>query len=192
MISTEQVKELRDKTGVSIMQCQKALTEAEGDMKKAEIILQRQGRSIAEKKSDRDLGSGIIQSYIHSNGLIGAMIDLACETDFVAKNEEFKNLAYDIAMQITASNPSYIKKEDIPEQDKKEAVEVLEKEVGDKPIELKAKILEGKIDSFFSEKILLEQLFIKDQDVTIKQLIESAIQKFGEKIEVRKFARFSI
>jgi len=180
------------------MQCKKALEEAKGDIKKAEIILQRQGRSIAQKKSDRELNSGVIQSYIHATGAVGAMLELLCETDFVAKNEEFKKLAYDLAMQVTATNPQYLKKEDISKEARKEAEEVLAKEIAGlpaqagKPDDIKAKILEGKLDSYFGDKILLEQPFIKDQEMKVGKLIESAIQKFGEKIEVGKFVRFSV
>jgi len=197
MISTDQVKELRDKTGISVMQCKKALEEAGGDIKKAEIILQKRSSSIAQKKSDRELNSGVIQSYIHSNGKIGAMVELSCETDFVAKNSDFKDLAYNLAMQITANDPQYIKKEDISENSKKEVADVLEKEMNslsaqaNKPSEIKAKILEGKIDSYFKDKVLLEQSFIKDPDIKVGQLIESAIQKFGERIEIRRYSRFS-
>ena len=192
MIDTQQVKELREKTGVSIMQCRKALEEAGGDMKKAEIILQKQGQAIAEKKSGRTLGAGAIQAYIHSTGAVGAMVELLCETDFVSKNEDFKNLARDLAMQITATNPTYLKREDIPESDQNEAKEVLKQEVLDKPADLQEKILSGKLDSYFSDKILLEQSFIKDQDLSVKDLIDSAVQKFGEKIEIGHFTRFSI
>jgi len=192
MIDTQQVKELREKTGVSIMQCRKALEEAGGDMKKAEIILQKQGQSIAEKKSGRTLGAGAIQAYIHSTGAVGAMVELLCETDFVSKNETFKNLARDLAMQITATNPTYLKREDIPESAQNEAKEVLKQEVLDKPADLQEKILSGKLDSYFSDKILLEQSFIKDQDLSVKDLIDSAVQKFGEKIEIGHFTRFSI
>lgn len=192
MISTEQVKELRDKTGISIMQCKKALEEAQGDMSKAEIILQKQGRAIAQKKSDRELNSGTIQSYVHSTGAVGVLVELLCETDFVAKNEDFKKLAYDLAMQIAATNPKYLKKDDVPEEAKNEAKEVLEKEILGKPEDMKEKILQGKLDSYFADKILLEQPFIKDQAVNVSELIESAIQKFGEKIQIGNFVRFSI
>lgn len=192
MISTDQVKELRDKTGISIMQCRKALEEAGGDMGKAQIILQKQSKAVAEKKSDRELNAGVIQAYIHSNGSVGAMLELTCETDFVSKNEEFKNLAYDLAMQVAATNPKYLSKEDISQEAKKEAAEVFSKEVADKPDELKEKILSGKLDAFFAEQILLEQPFIKNPDTKIVGLIESAVQKFGEKIRISRFSRFSI
>lgn len=192
MISTEQVKELRDKTGISIMQCKKALEEAGGDMEKAVILLSKKSKQIAEKKSERTLGSGVVHSYVHAGGSAGAMIELLCETDFVAKNEDFQKLAYDIAMQVTATAPQFLKKEDISEEARQKAIEVFEKELEGKPEEMKEKILEGKISAHFKDMVLLEQDFIKDPSKTIALLIEEAIQKFGEKIEVGNFVRFSI
>ena len=191
-ITTEQIKELRSKTGISIGQCKNALEEAGGDMEKAIIILSKKGGDIAAKKAGRELKSGIVISYIHNGGKVGAMVELLCETDFVAKNEEFQKIAYDIAMQIAATNPTYLKKEDITEDDKKKAIEVFEEEVKDKPEEMKEKILEGKLNSYFKEKILLEQSFIKNPETTIKGLVEGAIHKFGEKTEVGRFTRFEI
>lgn len=191
-ITTEQVKELRDKTGISIMQCKKALEEAGGDMEKALVILQKKGAEIASKKSDRTLGAGTIASYIHSNGAVGAMVELVSETDFVSKNAEFKTLAYDIAMHVAASKPEFLNKDEIDETAKKNATEVFQKEVEGKPKEMKAKILEGKLNSYFADKILLEQPFIKNPELTINQLVQNAIQKFGEKIEVARFARFAV
>src|SRR3989344_7071728 len=192
MITMEQIKELRDKTGVSVMQCKKALEESGGDMDKALIILRKKGSDIASKKSDRTLGSGRIASYIHGNGSIGSLVELSSETDFVSKNDEFYALAHDIAMQVAATSPIYLKKEDVTEEEKKKALEVFEKEVAGKPAEIKDKILKGKLDSYFADKILLEQPFVKDGGLKIKDLIESAIQKFGEKIEIARFARFSV
>ena len=192
MITTEQVKELRDKTGISIMQCKKALEEAEGDMEKAVILLSKKSKQIAEKKAGRTLGSGIVKSYIHAGGSAGSMIELLCETDFVAKNEDFQALAYDIAMQVTATAPQFLKKEEISEETRSKATEVFTKEVEDKPEEMRAKILEGKLDSHFRDSVLLEQAFIKDPSKTISTLIEEGTQKFGEKIEVGNFVRFSI
>lgn len=191
-ITTEQIKELRDKTGVSVMQCKKALEEAGGDMDKALIILRKKGSDIASKKSDRTLGSGRIASYVHGNGAVGTLVELQSETDFVSKNDEFYALAYDIAMQVAATNPTYLKKEDVTEEEKKKVLEVFEKEVAGKPEEIKDKILQGKLDSYLADKILLEQLFVKDGSLKIKDLIESAIQKFGEKIEIARFVRFSV
>lgn len=191
MITTEQVKELRDKTGVSIMQCKKALEDAGGDMEKALVLLKKKGAEIAEKKGDRTLASGAIGSYIHASGNIGGMVELWCETDFVAKNEEFKQLARDIAMQIVAAKPQFLRMEDITENDMEKAKEVFAKEVEGKPENMKAQILEGKLKSYFADMVLLEQPFIKNGDLTVGQMISNAIQKFGEKTEIGKFARFS-
>lgn len=190
-ITTELIKTLRDKTGVSVMQCKKALEEAGGDIDKATIILQKRSAEAALKKSDRELGAGVIESYVHSTKAVGAMVELMCETDFVSGNEEFKKLAYDIAMHIAATNPQYLKKEDISEESKAKALEVFTPEVEGKPEELKEKILSGKLDAFFGEQVLLEQAFIKNGDLTIKNLIEQGSQKFGEKIEITRFVRFS-
>ena len=191
-ITTELIKTLRDKTGVSVMQCKKALEEAGGDIDKATIILQKRSAEAALKKSDRELGAGVIESYVHSTKAVGAMVELMCETDFVSGNEDFKKLAYDIAMHIAAANPQYLKKEDISEESKAKALEVFTPEVEGKPEELKEKILSGKLDAFFSEQVLLEQTFIKNGDLTIKNLIEQGTQKFGEKIEITRFVRFSV
>lgn len=192
MITTEQIKKLRDETGVSIMQCRKALEEAKGDVAKAVVILQKLSKGSAQKKSDRALGAGAVASYIHSTGTVGSLVLLASETDFVSKNEDFRNLARDIAMHITASNPQFIRSEDINENDRKVAIEVFAEEVKDKPENMRDKILQGKVEAHFKERILLSQSFIKNPDLTIDDLITQAIQKFGEKIEVVKFSRFTI
>lgn len=187
----DQVKELRDKTGISIMQCKKALEDANGDMDKAIVYLQKKGAETAAKKADRTLKSSRIVSYIHGTGAVGVMIELCSESDFVSKHEDFQQLAYDIAMQIAATNPSYIKKEEVPEDEKTKVLDAFADEVKDKPETMKEKILNGKLDAFFKEKILLEQDFIKDPSLTINTLIQNAIQKFGEKIEIARFVRFS-
>ncbi len=196
MITTEQIKELRSKTGVSIMQCKQALEKADGDQDKAEILLRKESSAIASKKADRELGSGVIQAYIHGTGSVGAMVELACETDFVAKNEDFKKMAYDIAMHVAASDPQFLKSEDITEEDKAKAREVFKKEVedggNDKSDDIKERMLKGKMDAYFGEKVLLDQKFIKDPNITIKQLIEQAVQKFGEKTEVTRFIKFAV
>jgi elongation factor Ts len=192
MITTEQIKALRDETGISVMQCKKALEEADGDKEKALILLRKKGGDIASKKSDRTLGAGVIASYIHGNGNVGTLIELSCETDFVSKNEEFKALAYDIAMHITATNPQFVKFEEVGEEDKNRAREVFTKDLEGKPEAMKEKIMEGKLSSYFGEKVLLEQPYIKNPDLTVNALIQSAIQKFGEKIEVARFTRFSV
>jgi len=192
MISTEQIKELRDRTGVSVMQCRKALEEAKGDFDKAIIILRKLSSSIAEKKSDRNLGAGTVAAYVHGTGSVGTMVELYCETDFVAKNPEFKQLAYDIAMQIAATSPEFLKRENIAADAMQKIKEVFESEVKDKPKAAQAKILEGKIDAYFKDRVLLEQPFVKNPELTINNLIQTTIQKFGERIEVGKFVRFSV
>lgn len=191
MITTEQVKALRERTGLSIMQCRKALEEAGGDTEKAVVILRKSSAAIADKKSERTLGSGTIASYIHGAGSVGAIVELSCETDFVAKNEEFKALAYDLAMQVAATDPQFLKMEDINDDAKKSAIEVFTGEAKDKPEDIRAKIIEGKLLSYFGEKTLLEQDFIKNSEMKIKDLIMGAVQKFGERIEIRRFVRFS-
>ena len=200
-ITTEQVKELRDKTGVSIMQCRKALDEAAGDMEKAIIILRKKSGDIAAKRTDRVFGAGTVQSYIHATGTVGAMVVLVSETDFVSGNDEFKALARDIAMHITAAKPKYLRTTDITEAERAQVKEVLEAEMikadaekggKPKPAEMQAKILEGKLASYFGEMVLLNQPFIKNPDLTIQALIDSAVQKFGEKIEVARFTRLGV
>lgn len=191
MITTEQVKALREKTGLSVMQCMKALEEAGGDEEKAIVILRKSSAAIADKKSERTLGSGVVASYIHGAGSVGAIVELSCETDFVAKNDEFKAIAYDIAMQVAATDPQFLKMEDISDEAKRAAIEVFTSEVEGKPEDIKAKIIDGKLLSYFGEKTLVEQTFIKNPDLKIKDLITGAVQKFGERIEVRRFVRFS-
>ncbi len=187
----EQVKNLREKTGISIMQCKKALEEAKGDMDKAMIYLQKKGAETAAKKADRVLKSSRIVSYIHGIGSVGVLVELSSESDFVSKNEDFKQLAYDIAMQIAATNPAYIKKDDVSLESRTKVLDAFEDEVKDKPEAMREKILAGKLDAFFKERILLEQDFIKDPSITVNTLIQNAIQKFGEKIEVARFVRLS-
>lgn len=191
-ITTEQIKELRDNTGLSIMQCKKALEEADGDMSKAVILLQKKGVGISAKKADRTLGAGSVAAYVHSNANIGSLVELLCETDFVSNNQEFKTLAYNLAMHVAAANPSYLKMSDIPEATRKEAEAVFVKEVEGKPEDMKAKILEGKINAYFKDKVLLEQSYIKDPELTINALIEGFIQKFGERTEIGRFTRFGV
>lgn len=190
-ISMDKIKELREKTGISIMQCRKALEDAKGDMEKATVILQKKGAEAAAKKSERILKSGRIISYIHGAGTVGVLVELWSESDFVSRTDDFGKLGHDIAMQIAAANPKYLKREDVPEDEKVKVTDAFADEVKGKPLEIRDKILNGKLDSFFKERILLEQDFIKDPSITVNALIQSAIQKFGEKIEVGKFVRFS-
>ena len=191
-ITTDAIKSLRDETGVSIMQCKKALEEAGGDAEKAKVILRKQSAAIARKKSDRELGAGIVAAYTHAGGSVVGAVILACETDFVSKNEEFGELAYDIAMHVAAMAPQFRSRDDVKEEDIKAAREVFEKETASVPEVARAKAVEGKLNSYLSEKVLLEQLFVKDSNITIRGLIESATQKFGEKIEITRFERLAV
>ncbi|MDH5442138.1 MAG: elongation factor Ts [Candidatus Nomurabacteria bacterium] len=193
-ISIDQVKELRDTTGVSIMQCKKALEEAKGDMEKAKVILRKHASNAAMKKSDRELGSGAVRSYIH-NDKVGVMLELNCETDFVAKNEDFTKIADDIAMHIAAMAPEFVSADQITDADKVSAKAVFQEEVdkmGDKPDDIKEKILQGKMDDFFGSKTLLDQPFVKNPEITIGKLIEQGTQKLGEKIQLSRFTRFEL
>lgn len=172
------------------MQCKKALEEAGGDLDKAAVILKKHSAATAEKKADRSLAAGTIGSYTH-DGNIGAMVLLSCETDFVAKNPEFGALARELAMHVAATNPLYMTSEEIPEEAKQTATAVFQKEVADKPFDMQAKILEGKIAAYFRDQVLLEQSFIKDDSKTVRDLLNTAAQKFGERVEVSRFARLS-
>lgn len=189
-ISIDVIKALRDKTGVSVAQCKKALEEAGGDIEKAEVLLRKKSGAAADKKSDRELGAGVIGSYVH-DGAVGAMVVLSCETDFVAKNPEFPALAREIAMQVAATDPQYLTDAEIAEDKKAAALEIFTKEVEGKPEEMKAKILEGKLASYFQSSVLMNQPYIKDDSKTVRELVAEASQKFGERVEITKFARFS-
>ncbi len=191
-ISLDDVKKLREETGVSIMQCKKALEEAEGDFEKARVILRKVSAQIAEKKADRELGAGAVQAYVHAGNTVAGVVVLSCETDFVAKNEEFVALAKDIAMHVAAMAPQFLSREEVKDEDIAAAKEVFKEEVADKPADMQEKILEGKIDSYLKDKVLLEQAFIKDPSKKIKDLISEATQKFGERVEVTKAERFSV
>ncbi len=191
-ISSTQLKQLRDQTGISVMQCKKALEEAGGDMDKAVIILKKKRSEAADKKADRELAAGAIGTYLHNTNEVGAQVLLACETDFVSKNEEFVALAKNIAMHVAATNPKYISKSEIDESILAKATEVFTAEIGDKPEEMKAKILEGKMASYFKEQILMEQDFIKNPETTIAEMINGAVQKFGENVSIAKISRLSV
>jgi elongation factor Ts len=191
-ITSDQIKALREKTGISVMQCKKALEEAEGDEVKAIILLKKKGAEQAAKKADREFGAGIVEAYIHSNGLVGSIVELASETDFVSNNAEFKTLAKDIAMQITATAPDFLKTSDIDETAAAKARELFTQEAADKPADLQEKIIQGKMDSYFKDQVLLNQDFIKNPEMTIQMMLDNAMQKFGERIEIIKFTRFEI
>lgn len=192
MASTDDIKQLRDETGVSVMQCKKALDEAGGDIEKAKVVLRKVSAQMAEKKADRELGSGVAAAYTHAGGSVVGAVVLSCETDFVAKNEEFQKLAYDIAMHVAAMNPQFLTRDDITDEDTKAAKEVFAEEVADKPAEMREKILAGKLDSYLKDKVLLEQAFVKDPNKSIEELLQEATQKFGEKTELTRFERLAV
>src|SRR3989338_1529423 len=192
-VTMDQIKELRDETGVSVMQVKKALEGAMGDMDKARMALRKVSGEIAAKKGGRTLGAGVISSYIHGNGSVGVLLELGCETDFVAKNEEFKKLAYEIAMHIAAMNPKYNRLTDVTEEDRAKATAFFQDEVAklDKPTAIKEKVLQGKLDTYFKEQTLVEQPYVKDPNITIGDLVKGAVQKFGENTEFVRFTRFA-
>jgi elongation factor Ts len=175
------------------MQVKKALEDAKGDMDKARMALRKKSGEIAAKKGDRTLGSGVVSSYIHGNGSVGVLLELGCETDFVAKNEEFKKLAYEIAMHVAAMNPKYNRLTDVTDEDRAKATAFFQDEVDklDKPEPMKAKILEGKLDTYLKEQALMEQPFVKNPEMTVGDMVKGAVQKFGEKTEVVRFVRFA-
>ncbi|MBI3577875.1 MAG: translation elongation factor Ts [Ignavibacteriales bacterium] len=194
VISTEQVKQLRDKTGAGMMDCKRALEENNGDMEKAIEFLRKKGAATAAKRADKETNQGVVESYIHAGGRIGAMVELNCETDFVAKTADFKQLAHDIAMQITAMNPLFIKKEDVDQETLNKEIEIYKTQAVNegKPAHIAEKIAQGRLEKYYQEFCLLEQSFIKDSGKTIKDLLDEATGKVGEKIGVRRFQRYHL
>lgn len=191
-ITSAQLKELRDKTGISVMQCKKALEEAAGDMEKAVIILKKRRSEAAEKKSDRELGAGTVGVYLHNTNEVAAMVLLGCETDFVSKNEEFIALAKDIAMHVAASNPTYISRDELPADAIEKAKEVFAPELEGKPEDMHEKIMAGKLATYFKDQVLLEQDFVKNPETTIGEMVTGAVQKFGENVSVVQISRVSV
>src|SRR3989338_736828 len=172
MVTIDKIKELREATGVSVMQCKKALEEAEGDSEKALVILRKKSGEIAAKKSDRILSSSTVASYIHVGGTVGAMVMLSSETDFVSSNEDFKMFARELAMHITATNPLFIRREDVPEEEREKARAVFLKEAMEKPEAVREKIVAGKLDAYFGERVLYDQSYIKKTEKTIRRIFE--------------------
>lgn len=191
MSASDAVKELRDRTGISVMQCKSALDEAAGDMEKALLLLRKKGASASAKKGDRELGSGTLAAYVHANKKIAAVVELQSETDFVSKNAEFEKLAYELALQVAASNPQYVRREEIPESEMAKIKEMYVGEVAGKPENLKETILAGKVDAYLKGVVLYEQPYIKDDSMTVRGLLDAAVQKFGERVEVGECKRFS-
>ena len=193
-VTSAMIKELRDKTQAGMMDCKKALTETDGDMEKAVEFLRKKGLASADKKMGREVTEGIVASYIHNNNKIGVLIELKTMTDFVARNEDFQELARELAMQIAAANPLYVSPEEVPADVVEKEKEIYREQMKDsgKPENVIEKIVEGKLQKFYSEVCLLEQEFIKDGSIKIKDLIKEKIATFGENIAVGKFARFQI
>lgn len=193
-ITASMVKDLREESGVGIMDCKEALKEANGDYEKARDILRKKGLSKALKKKGRDTSEGLITSYIHAGGKIGVLLEVNCETDFVARNDDFLSLVKDIAMQIAATNPSYLKREDIPQEivDKEREIFTYQAKESGKPDNVIKRIVDGKIEKYFAEVCLLEQQFVKDSGITINDLISQKIAKIGENISIGRFVRYEI
>ncbi len=191
-ITSAQIKALRDQTGISVMQCKKALEEAGGDMEKALIILKKKRSEAADKKADRVLGAGSIGAYVHNTNEVAALVHLGCETDFVAKNAEFVALAREIAMHVAALAPKFISRDEVSAESIEKAKEVFAGEIVGKPAEMQEKIMAGKLNSYFQEQILLEQPFIKNPETTIGELVNGAVQKFGENVTIVSVSRVSI
>ena len=193
-ISAAQVKELREKTGAPMMDCKQALTEAKGDMDQAVVVLRKKGVSVAAKKSARVTSEGVVTSYIHAGGKIGVLVEVNCESDFVARTEDFKELVHDVAMHIAASDPKFVRKEDVTKADFEREKEIFlaQAVASGKPQNIAEKMVIGKMEKFYEEVCLLEQPFIKDQAMSISQLIAAKIGKLGENIAVRRFARFKV
>jgi len=193
-ISAAQVKELRDKTNAPMMDCRNALIESKGDVEAAIVVLRKKGIATAAKKATRATSEGSVASYIHAGGKIGVLVEVNCESDFVARTDDFKNLVHDIAMHIAASDPRFIRKEDVtPEAFEKEKdIYRAQAAATGKPAPVIEKIVEGKMAKFYEEVCLYEQPFVKEQTMTVHQLIASVVGKLGENISVRRFARFKV
>ncbi|MGC9365286.1 MAG: translation elongation factor Ts [Fidelibacterota bacterium] len=193
-ITATQVKELRDRTGIGMMDCKAALVEAQGDIEKAVEVLRKKGKAKAEKKADRAVKEGVIWSYIHPGNKIGVMIEVNCETDFVAKNEDFQDFVKNIAMHIAATNPAAIRREEIdPQIVEKEREIYLEQARGqNKPENILERIVDGKLDKFFQESCLLEQAYVKDPQKTIKEYLTETIARMGENISISRFVRYQL
>src|SRR6202046_4803815 len=193
-ISATQVKDLREKTGAPMMDCKQALTEAKGDMEQAVVILRKKGVSVAAKKATRATSEGSVAQYIHAGGKIGVLVEVNCESDFVARTDDFKELVHDVAMHIAASDPKFVRKEDVTAEafEREKDIYRAQAAATGKPAPVVEKIVAGKMEKFYEEVCLLEQPFIKDQTMSIFQLIAAKVGKLGENIAVRRFARFKV
>ncbi len=193
-ITSQMVKELRDKTNAGMMDCKKALGETDGDMEKAIDLLRQKGIAVAQKRAGRTTSEGVIQTYIHAGGKLGVMLEVGCETDFVAKTDDFQNFAKDVAMHVAAMSPVAVKREDVPEDLVAREAEIYKNQAieSGKPEEIAEKMVSGKLDKFFSEISLMEQKFVKNPDLTIQDLLNDLIAKMGENISIKRFVRFQV
>ena len=191
-VSPTLVKQLREKTNAGMMDCKKALVEAGGDLEKAEDILRKKGIASASKKASRSVKEGVIASYIHLHGKVGVLVEVNCETDFVAKNDIFRDLVKDLTLHIAAAHPIYVVRDEVPEAVVEREREIYREQVKGKPANVVEKIVDGKLDKFYGSVCLLDQAFIKDPDKTIKDLVASKIAELGENIVIRRFARFAV
>jgi len=193
-ITSQMVKDLREKTGVAMMECKRALEESQGDFEKAIEFLRKKGAAVAQKKSARATQEGLIEAYIHMGGKIGVLLQLNCETDFVARTDDFKELAHEVAMQVAAANPLYVRREEVPQDvlEKEKAIYRAQAAATKKPENVIEKIVEGKLTKFYEEACLLEQSYIKDDALKIQDLITQKVAKLGENITVGRFSRFKV
>lgn len=194
MISVEQVKELREKTGAGMMDCKRALTEAGGDMEKAMRLLRERGMAAAQKKAGRATTEGIVEAYVHGQGRIGVLIEVLCETDFVARNEEFRRLVHELAMQVAAANPRWVRREEVPAEvvAEESAIYRSQAEREGKSPQIVERIVQGRLEKFYRETCLLEQAYIRDPDRTVGEVVAELVARVGENITVRRFARFEV
>lgn len=191
-VDTETIKTLREKTGAGVLDCKSALEKTGGDVEKATEILRKKGFQVAEKKSARTTNEGRVGSYIHFNGKIGVLVELNCESDFVARNEVMEQLLKDLSMQIAATDPVAISREEIPADVIEKQKDAFKKQAADKPPQIVEKIVQGKLESFYKERCLLDQPFIKDENLSVRDVLTAGIAKVGENIKIKRFARFEV
>jgi elongation factor Ts len=192
IITTQMVGDLREKTGAGLLDCKKALTEANGNVEEAIVILRKKGVASAAKKAERATREGLIESYIHVGGKVGVMVEVNCETDFVARNDEFKAFCRDLCLQIAAANPTFVRREDVPEADVAKEREIATAQVQGKPPAALQRIIEGKLEKYYSTVCLLDQPFVKQPEKTVKDILTEKVAKIGENIQVRRFIRYQL
>ena len=192
VISAGMVAQLREKTGAGLLDCKKALDEAKGNMDEAETLLRKKGVASAAKKAGRSTSDGLIEAYIHVGGKVGVLVEVNCETDFVAKTDEFKSLCRDICLQIAAASPTYVRREEVPEADLAKERDIAAAQVQGKPPAAVQKIVEGKLEKYYSQVCLMDQPFVKQPEKTIKDILTEKISKLGENMQIRRFVRYQL